>query len=190
MNWINTIIISIGAAISSLFGMSHPALMSTTTVSIPVQQVSQTAQVSDEQSIINTVTSMLNAERNAVTFQDAENAVMNYASQGAIQQFQTGISKVPASSLSAMQGYLLQVDHAYPDPSSLQFNVTISGDMATATAALPDTTTTQPNAPGKVIVSTFQNSITVPLQNENGQWKVVKIIMASKGTGSVIKASQ
>lgn len=62
--------------------------------------------------------------------------------------------------------------------------------MATATAVLPETKTTQPNAPGKVIVSTFENSVTIPLQRENGQWKVVKIIMASKGVGTIVKTSQ
>lgn len=153
-------------------------------------QVVPASQTSDEQNIISTVTAMLTAERNATTFQDAEKAVTDYASQGAIQQFQAGIGKVPASSLATTQNYILQVDHAYPDPGSFQLDVVINGTMATATAALPDTTTTQPNAPGKVIVSTFHNSITVPLQKENEQWKVIKIIMASKGTGSVIKASQ
>lgn len=153
-------------------------------------QVVPASQTSDEQNIISTVTAMLTAERNATTFQDAEKAVTDYASQGAIQQFQAGIGKVPASSLATTQNYILQVDHAYPDPGSFHLDVVINGTMATATAALPDTTTTQPNAPGKVIVSTFHNSITVPLQKENEQWKVIKIIMASKGTGSVIKASQ
>jgi hypothetical protein len=189
MNWFNSVIVSIGAAFSSLFGISHPSV-SNTSSSIPVEQVAQTSQVSDEQSVINTVTTMLTGERNAVTFEDAEKAMTDYASQQSIQQFQLGISKIPASSLTAMQGYILQVDHAYPDPTSLKFNVTINGDVATATAALPDTTSTNARTiNGKVagtIVSTFQNSITVPLQKENGQWKVVKIIVASKGVGNQI----
>jgi hypothetical protein len=183
-------LIWIAVSIGSLFGVSHTATTSISTSPVSVQQPVQTQQVSDQQSIVNTVTAMLTAERNAATFQDAEDAVTSYASQSAIQQFQTSIGKVPASALPALQQELLTIDHAYPNPSSLQLDVAINGTMATATAALPDTTTTQPNAPGKVIVSTFQNSITVPLQKENGQWKVVKIIMASKGTGSVIKASQ
>ena len=185
MNWFNTIIVSIGAMFSSLLGMSHTATTTIPTSPAPIQQAAKTPQVSDEQSVINTVSAMLNAERNAATFQDAENAVTDYTSQVAIQQFQAGISKVPASSLSSMQGYILQVDHAYPNPSSLQFSVMITGDMATATAALPTTTSNSPQTingtPVGTITATYQNSITIPLQKENGQWKVNKIILVSKG---------
>ena|ERR1700733_7235965 len=189
MNWFTAIIVSIGAAFSSLFGMSHPAATSTTTLSVPVQQVAPMPQVSDEQSVINSVTAMLEAYRSASTLQDIQNLMSQYASQAEVQQFQTAISKVPSSSLASVQTELITVAHAYPNPTTLRFTTTINGNMATTTAQLPTTVSTstenynnKPNS--EIITSTYQNSLTVNLVKENDQWKVSTITVSSKGIGN------
>ena len=180
-------LIWIAVSIGSLFGIhSQPATLPVTDA--PMQTVqTQTDQSAtgstDQSSIVGAVKGMLLASHSVKSYSDAQNVMTQYYSVEAIQKLQAGLSKVSPSQLPNMQKFFVTIDKNYPDPSSLQFSVMVNGAMATATASLPDSSSTSTGSTGYT-VAMFHNSINVILQKESGTWKVNTIDMISKGFDS------
>lgn len=157
-------------------GVSSPAVSTHATegagnVTAPAENPMPSASVptlSTTQSVKNTVVAALNADRDITNEQDLQSVLQQYYTQSTIQKVQTAIS-------SGQQTFAMFVvdgiPKLMPDPSSLDFNVVVGGDFATATTQF-STTSVVATGIGEPAATTTLETVTISLQNENNQWKM------------------
>lgn len=176
------------AQIATFNNQFSSSTVSSASTAVNANTSQSSSQNEQEVQINNMVTAMLVAYHNAESLQDVENIVSEYAVPAEVQQVQAAIGKMSSSSLAMFQTEVLDIAHAYPNPADIQLTTTVNGDFATTTATLPTTVSTSTenynNEQGGTLTTTSHNSLTVNLQNENGQWKVSQIAVGANVIGS------
>ena len=127
----------------------------------------------DEEIIQNTIIAFLQDSRNVVTYQDAQNVLLKYNTQSAIQK------KQQAQTTPTLQLFLVKVYKNMPDPATMQYTSTnLTTDSATTTYTYLKSPVITQN--GKPIVTNQKKYLIVNLKSESGQWRIDKISFVIK----------